>query len=361
MSAAAAPTTSGSLSLDVTVAVGGFDLVLALEARPGEVVAIVGPNGAGKSTLLRCVCGLLPIDAGRIAIGDRVLDEPATGRWVEPEHRGVGVVFQDHLLFPHLSVLENVAFGLRASGRPAGAARIAATGWLERVGLGDLATRRPRELSGGQAQRVAIARALVTEPAVLLLDEPLSALDAGTRGEVRRDLRRAVDEHPGARLLVTHDPVDAQVLADRVVVVESGRIVQQGTFAEVAARPRSRYVAELVGLNLWRGTGVAGEFRTERGAVVVCAEPVPDGLVGATVRPQAVTLHRERPQGSQRNAWELRVVGIDVLGDRARVVLGGALDVVAEITPAALADLAIVPGDLAWAAVKATEVEVTLR
>ncbi len=219
--------TRGSLELDVEVA-----------ADEGEVVAVLGPNGAGKSSLLRALAGLLPLAQGQITLDGTVLEDPGKNIFVPPEQRPVGMVFQDYLLFPHLTVLENVAFGLRSRRVPAATAR--ARAWLERVGLTDLADVRPAALSGGQAQRVALARALATDPRLLLLDEPLSALDVTTRAETRRDLRRHLATVSGIRLVVTHDPLEAMALADRLIVIEDGRLVQSGPAAEVTARPRSR-------------------------------------------------------------------------------------------------------------------------
>jgi molybdate transport system ATP-binding protein len=246
------------LHAEVALRLGALDLAVEVAVADGEVVAVLGPNGAGKSTLLRAVAGLVPLDRGRITVDGRVLDDPDAGTFVPTHLRPVGVVFQDHLLFPRLSALDNVAFGLRARGARKPEARRLAAGWLARVGLADHAGARPHALSGGQSQRVALARALATEPRVLLLDEPLAALDARTRLHMRAELRRHLATFPGARLLVTHDPIDALVLADRLVVLEAGRVTQDGTNAEVVRRPVSRYVAVLVGVILLVGVG-AGE------------------------------------------------------------------------------------------------------
>ena len=353
-----------TLRVDCAVRRGTLDLRVALTVERGELVAVLGPNGSGKSTLLRCIAGLLPIDAGSIEVDGTVLDDASTDQFVPPERRPIGVVFQDYLLFAHLSALENVAFGLRARGTAKRAAHETARTWLGRVGLADHAEHRPGELSGGQAQRVALARALAIDPAVLLLDEPLAALDAGTRGTVRRDLRRHLESFDGMRLMVTHDPLDAYALADRVVVLERGAIVQTGTLAEVTARPRSRYVADLVGLNLVIGDRRDHELVTADGVIVVAADgrdPAPDGPALAALRPQAITLHRARPEGSARNVWRLTIDDVDQRHDRARVRLGGALTLVAEVTPAAVADLALRVGDDVWASVKATDVDLYAR
>ena len=338
-----------------------FVLEVALEVQPGEVVALLGPNGAGKSTALRALAGLLPLTSGRIELDGRLLAEAATGVHRAPHERGIGVVFQDHLLFPHLSLLDNVAFGPTARGVPKPTARATATSWLERVGLAELAASRPRTVSGGQAQRVALARALATEPGLLLLDEPLAALDARTRLLVRSELRRHLAEFGGATVVVTHDPVDAAVLADRLVVVEAGRVVQAGTPAEVATRPRTDYVARLVGLNLVAGEAAGHLVRLSGGgAVHVAAEQ--SGPVHAAFRPAAVSLFTARPEGSPRNVWPGTVVGLEPHGDGVRVQVGGVPDertlILAEVTAAAVAELDLRPGATVWATVKASDVAV---
>ena len=270
--------------------------------KSGETVAILGPNGSGKSTLFRCLAGLLPVDEGRIVLDGETLDDAATNAFIRPEQRPVAVVFQEYLLFPNLTALENIAFGLRARGVDKRDARARAAEWLERVGLADHAGHRPRALSGGQAQRVALARALATEPRLLLLDEPLAALDVGRRADVRRDLRRHLGTFDGVRLLVTHDPVDAYALADRVVVLEAGNVSQVGTLDDVTARPRSRYIANLIGVNLLRGTSLDGAIVTANGAHIVPADPV-DGDTFAVIQPHAVALYLSAPEGSPRNVW----------------------------------------------------------
>jgi molybdate transport system ATP-binding protein len=350
------------LDAAIRLRLGDLDLDVALEVGDGEVVALLGPNGAGKTTVLRAVAGLVPLDGGRIAVDGGALDDPAAGVFVPTHRRPIGFVFQDYLLFPRMSALDNVAFGLRSRGVPKAEARSAAAGWLDRVGLADHAGAKPRALSGGQAQRVALARALATEPRVLLLDEPLSALDARTRLHVRAELRRHLATFAGARLLVTHDPVDAMVLADRLVVLEGGRVSQVGTAAEVTRHPRSGYVAELVGVNLLAGTA-AGDHtvRLESGAEVTVADPVPGEDVAVAVRRQAVTLSRQRPDGSARNAWAVMVADLEGDRERVRVVLAGDFPVVAEVTPAAVTELDLEAGTRVWASVKAVDLAVYER
>ena len=344
------------LRATVGLALGDLDVDVDLAVADREVVALLGPNGAGKTTVLRAIAGLHPLDRGGIEVDGRALDDPATGVFVPTAERPIGVVFQDYLLFPRMSALENVAFGLRARGVPKAQARARAAGWLERVDLADHAAARPRALSGGQAQRVALARALATEPRVLLLDEPLAALDAGARLHVRAELRRHLASFGGARLIVTHDPVDAMVLADRLVVIERGQVTQTGTATDVTRRPRSRYVAELVGVNLLHGVA-AGEHavRLAGGAELVVADPLPGHDVAVALRPQAVALHRVQPEGSPRNTWPATVADLEAARDRVRVQLDGSIPLVAEVTPAAVADLDLVPGAAVWASVKAVD------
>jgi molybdate transport system ATP-binding protein len=345
------------LDADLDVRRGDFRLRMNLSVDAGEVVALLGPNGAGKTTALRALAGLLPIDDGYVRLGRTVLEDAAARIRLVPEHRRVGVVFQDYLLFPHLTARENVAFGLRARGVDRATARARADGALERMGLAVHAGKRPAALSGGQAQRVALARALVTEPRLMLLDEPLAALDAGTRLEVRADLRRRLAEFDGATVVVTHDAVDAFVLADRLVVVEDGHVVQTGTPSEVATRPVTAYVARLVGLNLYRGEAVDGTVTLAGGAVLVGAHH-DNGRVLVAFRPSSVVLHRRRPDSSARNTWAARVVSLEQQGDTVRVALTGPLDAAADVTPLAVAELGLEPGAEVWAALKATETAV---
>jgi molybdate transport system ATP-binding protein len=347
------------VTLDARVQVGfdGFEVDVELRVSTGEVVSILGPNGAGKTTLLRALAGLVPLAAGRVVLEDNVLEDATTGLRVPPERRPIGVVFQDYILFPHLSVLENVAFGLRSRGRSKDVALREARQWLERVGLLAYAARRPSSLSGGQAQRVALARALATSPRLLLLDEPMAALDATTRADLRRELRRQLNAFSGVRLLVTHDPVEAMALADRLVVLEQGRILQEGSASEVTQRPRSRYVADLVGVNLFHGHARQNLVELSGGGSLTVAD-ASDGDVFVVVHPRTVALYRTRPDGTPRNVWEGRAVDLDLQGDRVRVRLQGAPPIVAEVTPAAMRELGLDRGASVWVAVKATEVTV---
>jgi molybdate transport system ATP-binding protein len=346
-----------SLSANVALTLGSLDLVIDLDVSEEAVVAVVGPNGAGKTTLLRALAGLLPLDRGRVAIDGLVVEDPTAHIRLPPERRRVGVVFQEHRLFPHLSALENVAFGLRATGTPRAEARAKAASWLERVGLSDLAAYRPRQLSGGQAQRVALARALATEPAVLLLDEPLAAVDASARAELRQALRDELRRYPGARLIVTHDPIEAAALADRLFVLEHGRVTQQGPLVEVTARPRSPWVATMVGLNLLEGVAAGTRVRMANDAVVTTATAL-DGPAFVAFRPNAVTLHRQPPEGSARNVWSGLARELYPAGDRARIQVAGPVPLIAEVTADAVAQLDLAAGGPVWVSVKATDIDV---
>ncbi|MYS95229.1 MULTISPECIES: ABC transporter ATP-binding protein [Streptomyces] len=328
---------------------GSFRLDVALTAAPGDVVALLGPNGAGKTTALRALAGLAPLTSGHLVLEGRPLDR------TPPESRPVGVVFQDYLLFPHLTALDNVAFGPRCRGAGRAEARAQAAEWLDRMGLADHAGAKPRRLSGGQAQRVALARALATRPRLLLLDEPLAALDARTRLEVRAQLRRHLAEFEAVAVLVTHDPLDAMVLADRLVVVEHGHVVQEGTPSHIARHPRTDYIARLVGLNLYRGRAEGHAVRLDAGPAVTTTEEL-SGPAFVAFPPGAVTLYRERPTGSSaRNLWRCEVAGLETHGDQIRADLTGELPLTADLTTVAAAELDLHPGAAVWATVKATQ------
>lgn len=345
------------LDAQMVVRRDGFRLDAELTIEPGRTVALLGPNGSGKSTVVAALAGLLPIDEGRIVLDGAVFDDPSHGVFVPPEERRVGVVFQDYLLFPHLSVVENVEFGLRSRGVGRSSASEAAAVWLERLGIGDLARRRPRDLSGGQAQRVALARALVTGPKMLLLDEPLAALDATTRVEMRRVLADHLAVFEGPRLFITHDPTEAFLLADELHIIEGGRITQVGTVDDIRLRPRTAYIADLGGSNLFFGEAAGGAVDVG-GHLLRIADSHISGPVLATVHAQAISLHAHRPGGSPRNAWETTVTRIEHFGDRVRVQTGPPLPVTAEVTPGAVGELQLREGSSVWVSIKATEIGV---
>jgi molybdopterin-binding protein len=338
-----------TLDCRVRVSLGDFRLSAELAAADGEVIVLVGPNGTGKSTLLRALAGLTPM-TGSVKVDDRELVS------LPPEDRNVGWVPQSGALFPHLSALDNVAYGL--GGR---AGRGAARTWLDRLGIGELATRKPVELSGGQAQKVALARALARGPRLLLLDEPLTALDVTARVDVRRTLRTHLADYGGVTVIVTHDAVDAVALADRVIGLDRGTVVQDATPAEVTRAPRTPWLAQLMGANAFPGQLFGATLLVAGGGTVTLAEPAErDGAALGVVPAYAVSLHRERPKGSARNAWPVVVCELIPAGARIRVRCDGAPPVVAEVTAGAVADLRLREDDEVWASVKATEVTVVL-
>ncbi|MBK3646113.1 ABC transporter ATP-binding protein, partial [Streptomyces sp. MBT33] len=309
----------------------------------------LGPNGAGKTTALRALAGLTPLTDGHLRLDGTDLTR------TPPENRPVGVVFQDYLLFPHLTALDNVAFGPRCQGASKAESRARATEWLTRMGLADHMTARPRRLSGGQAQRVVLARALATNPRLLLLDEPLAALDARTRLDVRAELRRHLAEFEAVAVLVTHDPLDAMVLADRLVVVEHGEVVQEGSPSDIARHPRTDYIARLVGLNLYKGRADGHTVRLDSGPTITTTEML-SGPVFVAFPPSAVTLFRDPPTGSSaRNHWRCEVAGLETHGDQIRADLTGELPLAADLTTVAAAELDLHPGSVVWATVKATQ------
>jgi len=329
---------------------------LVLRAEPGGVLGLIGPNGAGKTTTLRALAGLLPIDDGQISLGGAVLS--GRGTHVPAFRRRVGYVFQDHLLFPHLTALDNVAFGPRAGGRSRRDARRVAADWLETLGVAHLRDRKPGELSGGQAQRVAIARALAGEPRMLLLDEPTASLDAAGAMALRTQLREHLQAFDGVSVVVTHTALDAMLLTDRLVVLDDGDIAQTGTPTEVAARPRTHHVAALVGLNLMDGIADKGVLALSGGGHLVAADQL-SGPAFAAFSPAAVALFTQRPSGSARNVWRATVASIAPHGDAVRVQLKAAgVTLLADITPASLASLDVRPNAQVWATVKATEVAI---
>jgi molybdate transport system ATP-binding protein len=349
----------GGLAVDAEVSRGSFTLAVSLAVAPGQVLGVLGPNGAGKSTLLSAVAGLTPVSAGHITLAGQVLDDADAGTFVEASGRPVGFVFQNYRLFPHLTVAGNVAFSPRARGLDRKAAKSAASHWLDRLGLTDLADRKPGQLSGGQAQRVALARALAGEPALLLLDEPLSALDAGTRLDVQAELKRHLADFTGPCLLVTHDPLEALVLAGRLIVLEGGRIVQEGTPAQIARRPATKYVAKLVGLNLYPGRADGSHVALAGGGAFVIADQGQHGDVLVAVRPSSMVVSNQRPEpSSARNTWPAKITGLTLLADRIRLDLQGEPSALVDVTPAAVAELQLNPGSQVWLTAKATDLEV---
>lgn len=343
------------LSVRAVVENRGVDIEFAVAA--GEVLAVLGPNGAGKSTAVHVVAGLVRPDDGVVRVGDRVLTDTATDTHVATHDRQVGLLLQDPLLFPHLSVAANVAFSPRSS-------RAAAARWLDEVDAADLADRTPRQLSGGQAQRIALARALAAEPDVLLLDEPLAGLDVGAAASMRKLLSRVLVRDNRSAVLITHDLIDVLTLADRVLVMEAGKIAEIGSTAAILATPRSKFGARFAGVNLVAGTaGPDGVLTTQSGAAwhgVAGPDTVSGGSTVALFSPAAVAVYRDKPHGSPRNTVEVTIAELDSHGPAIRIRAeeqpGGAPGLAADITADSAAELRLTAGERVYFSVKAQEV-----
>jgi len=351
------------LAASLAARAGRLDLDADLRAEPGRPLALIGANAAGKTTLLRCLAGLHRPDSGRISLDGDVWFDATAGVDLPAHRRDVGLVPQHAVLFPHLDVAGNVAYGLRAAGLRRDAVHRRTADALERYGLVALARRRPDTLSGGERQRTALARATVLDPALLLLDEPLSALDAASRAAVRSSLRELLRDRGACTVLVTHDARDALELAADAVVLEAGRVVQEGAPAELAQRPRSAPVAALMGQNWLAGTAASRDgalWTVEAGSlsVVAVADAAEPPALGAAayvlVDPRDVTLHRDHPEGSAQNVIRAAVASVVDVGGPLRVTLASTPPLVVEITSRAAAALAVSPGSTVWASFKAT-------
>lgn len=347
--------------LRVSARIDDRDVDLELEVAEGSVVAVLGPNGAGKSTLLGVVSGLIRPDEGRVELGGRILTDTETGLAVPPHDRSVVLLAQQALLFPHLTVAGNVEFAPRSAGRKRREARAHAAHWMNTLDVRDLADRRPHELSGGQAQRVSLARALAADPQLLLLDEPMAALDVTATPALRSSLRKILRDSGRTALLVTHDLLDVLALADRVVVIDDGRIVEDGTVREVLTRPRSAFAARIAGTNLISGTITDDALESEAGLVHGRIHPeCRNGQDAVAVfTPSAVGVYTAPPHGSPRNSLKVTVDELEVHG--ATVFVRSDAGIAAEVTAAAIADLGIEPGSTVWFVVKATEVNIHAR
>ncbi|WP_293241261.1 ATP-binding cassette domain-containing protein [Mycolicibacterium sp.] len=357
--------------VEVRAVVESRDLDVEFTVAPGEVVALLGPNGAGKSTVLHVVAGLVRPERGKVRVGDRTLTDTSDGTRVGTYDRRVGLLMQDPLLFPHLSAGANVAFGARSGKRLSRrASRAVVQRWLGEVDAGDLAGRKPRHLSGGQAQRVALARALAADPDVLLLDEPLTGLDVAVAAAMRKVLRHVLSRDGRSSILVTHELLDVVTLADRVIVLEAGRIVESGPTSHVLAAPRSGFGARFAGINLVSGRVGAGTTLVTDWEQVWHGS-IDDGVAGAlregdpvaaTFHPSAVAVYREKPHGSPRNTVEVVIAELDGRGPAIRVRADdqpdGSPGLSADITAESAADLRLSPGERIFFTVKSQEVSI---
>lgn len=360
------------LEFSATLTARAFDV--SLTVPKGSIVAVMGPNGAGKSTLIQLLSGLLKPDAGRATLGSQVLFDVPQGLFMPPHARGLGVLAQDALLFPHLSVADNVAFGPRSRGAGKAASLLTAQHWLSEVDAVDFAARKPSALSGGQAQRVALARALATEPDLLLLDEPMSALDVDSVPFLRNLLKRVLAGR--SAIIVTHHVLDALLLADELVILEAGNVVESGPVASVLAQPHSAFAASLAGLNVVTGTLLDGgsldgaSFNgasLDAGALGIVAGRAADGFINTSLNaqretpgmaaftPSAVSVFLETPHGSPRNCFAVVVEALEPQGDHVRVRAG---TLAADVSPAAVAELALSPGKRVYFVVKAAAVAI---
>ncbi len=336
----------------------GFELDANLTIPLGEspVTVLFGPSGSGKTTLLRLLAGLEKPDSGSIVFDGRCWYDSVRGVFVPPQQRRAGLLFQDYALFPHLTVAENVGYAARRGG---------ADGLLEAFGLAQLAGRMPRAISGGQQQRVGLARALAADPALLLLDEPLSALDAATRTRTRHELRRILVESAVPAIVVTHDRMEAVALGDRMAVIVEGRIRQAGPIQDVFRHPADAQVAESVGVEnvlpgeiAGRASGLltveVGEWHLQ------CVDGGESGPVCACIRAEDVVLTRESPQtSSARNRLSGRVRSVILEGPLARVELDCGFPLVAVVTAQSAEELQLQAGDELRAVIKATSVHLT--
>jgi molybdate transport system ATP-binding protein len=336
------------LQVEIQTRLGELELDIRLQVADGQTLALAGPSGAGKTSILRVIAGLLRPDAGVVSCGDRVWLDTAQGLNVPPEERGCGYVFQDYALFGHLRAWQNVAYGLR--GVPRGGRRERAVELLDRFGAAALADARPATLSGGERQRVALARALAREPRVLLLDEPLSALDARTRAHAGRELAAIVSDLGVPTVIVTHDFMEAALIGGTIGVIDGGRIVQLGDAAALAAEPGSPFVADFTGANVLRGRAAAGPngvtlVELEGGGRIASVDTA-EGPVAASVFPWEITIERGTgaQEDSAQNRLAVEVTSVTTVGNRVRVGLACPQPLTAEITGQSTQRLGVEPG-----------------
>ena len=344
-------TTKNNYLLDARVILNRDSLTLdvELQLQHGEVIAVLGPNGAGKTSLLHALLGWLELESGWIMVDGEVIDSPDTDSYVPPQHRPFGMVFQDGLLFPHMSVEKNILFG---AGKDFNLKPLA-----ESLQANELLAKFPSELSAGERQRAAIARSLAARPKVLFLDEPFSALDIQGKRRGRSLLKEALAIGVSGCLMVTHDLVDAFTLADRVMIIEGGKLTQFDVPDRIRSRPGSEWIADLVGWNYYEGIGEGSVVTLPHGTTIFTAQDDLDGPTSISINPASVSIFKSQPSGSPRNSWLSSIQNIEILGGRARVSLVGEIDICADITTVAANELRQSISSEVWVSVKATEVD----
>lgn len=342
---------------NLNIVAGAHRIQAEMESPESGVIALLGPNGAGKTTILRALAGLAPLESGEITISGETWTSVATGIHLPPERRSVAWLPQENYLFQSMTVLENVIFALKNINISISAARSRGMEMLDRLGMASFATRGVTGLSGGEARRVALARALITNPKLLLLDEPLAPADAASRPLIRRELLKTLHAPGQVCVLVSHDPVDVLTLADSAVILDGGRVVERGPLQEIVARPRTPFAAEFVNMNIYRGTGRDGIVTIESGAQIVTTGA--EGGVIVSIPTTAPSVHHERPGGSPRNAWRGSIAHLETHADRVRLHIEGEFNIRADITPAAVRAMALTAGANVWVSVKATEITVS--
>ena len=344
-------TTKNNYLLDARVILNRDSLTLdvELQLQHGEVIAVLGPNGAGKTSLLHALLGWLELESGWIMVNGEVIDSPDTDSYVPPQHRPFGMVFQEGLLFPHMSVEKNILFG---AGKDFNLKPLA-----ESLQANELLAKFPSELSAGERQRAAIARSLAARPKVLFLDEPFSALDIQGKRRGRSLLKEALAIGVSGCLMVTHDLVDAFTLADRVMIIEGGKLTQFDVPDRIRSRPGSEWIADLVGWNYYEGIGEGSVVTLPHGTTIFTAEDDLDGPTSISINPASVSIFKSQPSGSPRNSWLCSIHNIEILGGRARVSLVGEIDICADITTVAANELRQSISSEVWVSVKATEVD----
>jgi molybdate transport system ATP-binding protein len=337
---------------------GNLAIRASIKVGAGEIVALLGPNGAGKTTLLECIAGGLAISNGYVSVGGSKVDDPGAGIWQPPEKRQIGMVFQDNLLFPHMNVIDNVAFSLRCSGHSKKSARRRASEVLLFLGIAELERKPIEELSGGQTKQVAIARSIIQEPSLLLLDEPLSGLDSIAGSKLKAFAVNNLKALQTGCLLVTHDSDFVVEIADRVYVLESGIVTEFGQPDELRAKPNTPYIANFAGTNSFIGVVRNGQLVINTAFQLQVADLSTSGPVNVSINPRSISLHRNMSHGSPRNNLPVVIDSVESLGDITRIVTAEPTPLVIDITTISANELNVRQGEHLWATIKATEINV---